>query len=89
MIFVLEAESDQFPVKSYIIDGTSANTFSATIIVTAGLVPSSIGVSSTNGFVNLTGISIEGNLLKGVQGNFKVNFTDGGVGQGSFNTAAQ
>lgn len=85
MVMILQNSGGNFPTQTYRIDGINQNAFNAAVIIRRDLSPESLTVSSTQGFVNLDAIVVDDNkVLRGVQGEFKVNFTGGGVGEGWF-----
>jgi hypothetical protein len=83
MIFGLPVVNNQVAVNTYKFDSTGATTFSAKFSDVTG---KGAAVTYSDGYVNVKSISFSSsNALKSVSGDFRLNFTEGGNGEGTFN----
>jgi hypothetical protein len=84
--FVLAPVSGTFPTGSYAIDG-SANKFEAS--VTVGVQPEPVSLTSSDGLLEFTVLTMSEGLVRAMAGQFQVNLDGGGLAVGQFNVGAQ
>jgi hypothetical protein len=76
--------------QAYAINPTGKNSFTASIMVTAGLSPTPVSVTGASGVMTLSSIVIDANnQLKSVVGTFNVALAQGGSAWGNFNATVQ